>query len=96
MRSQTDKDFILAHTDSPYSIENCMTEQDIEELIDIWEDSDNKEYDPYIISNYDILEIWESIAFFSKDFPNPNNEYSSIKNHINNLYSNLDDLKKKL
>ncbi len=44
MRSQTDKDFILAHTDSPYSIENCMTEQDIEELIDIWEDSDNKEY----------------------------------------------------
>ena len=36
-----------------------------------------------IISNYDILEIWEAIAFFSIDFPNPNNEYSSIKNHIN-------------
>ena len=44
----------------------------------------------------DILEIWEGIAFFSLDFPNPNTEYSSIKNHINNLYSNLDDLKKKL
>ena len=58
--------------------------------------SDNKEYDPYTISSYDILEIWEGIAFFSLDFPNPNNEYSSIKNHINNLYSNLDDLKKKL
>ena len=58
--------------------------------------SDNKEYDPYTISNYDILEIWEGIAFFSLDFPNPNTEYSSIKNHINNLYSNLDDLKKKL
>ncbi len=58
--------------------------------------SDNKEYDPYAISSYDILEIWEGIAFFSLDFPNPNNEYSSIKNHINNLYSNLDDLKKKL
>ena len=58
--------------------------------------SDNKEYDPYSISSYDILEIWEGIAFFSLDFPNPNNEYSSIKNHINNLYSNLDDLKKKL
>ena len=58
--------------------------------------SDNKEYDPYTISNYDILEIWEGIAFFSLDFPNPNTEFSSIKNHINNLYSNLDDLKKKL
>jgi|TARA_B100001094_G_scaffold332300_1_gene403793 transcriptional regulator with XRE-family HTH domain len=58
--------------------------------------SDNKEYDTYSISSYDILEIWEGIAFFSLDFPNPSNEYSSIKNHINNLYSNLDDLKKKL
>ena len=58
--------------------------------------SDNQEYDPYVISNYDILEIWEGIAFFSHDFPNPNSEFSSIKSHINNLYSNLDDIKKKL
>ena len=58
--------------------------------------SDNKEYEPYHIANLDILEIWEAIAFFSLDFPNPNNEYSNIKSHINNLYANLDDLKKKL
>ena len=58
--------------------------------------SDNKEYESYQIANLDILEIWEAIAFFSLDFPNPNNEYSNIKSHINNLYANLDDLKKKL
>jgi len=58
--------------------------------------SDNKEYEPYHIANLDILEIWEAIAFFSLDFPNPNNEYSNIKSHINNLYANIDDLKKKL
>ena len=58
--------------------------------------SDNKTYEPYVISNNDILEIWEAIAFFSLDFPNPNEEYNSIKNHINKLYSNLDQLKNKL
>ena len=58
--------------------------------------SDNKSYEPYVISNNDILEMWEAIAFFSLDFPNPNEEYNSIKNHINKLYSNLDDLKNKL
>ena len=58
--------------------------------------SDNKSYEPYVISNNDILEMWEAIAFFSLDFPNPNEEYNSIKNHINKLYSNLDQLKNKL
>ncbi len=58
--------------------------------------SDNKTYEPYVISNNDILEMWEAIAFFSLDFPNPNEEYNSIKNHINKLYSNLDQLKNKL
>ena len=58
--------------------------------------SDNKTYEPYVISNNDILEMWEAIAFFSLDFPNPNEEYNSIKNHINKLYSNLDELKNKL
>ena len=58
--------------------------------------SDNKSYEPYIISNNHILEMWEAIAFFSLDFPNPNEEYNSIKNHINKLYSNLDELKNKL
>ena len=58
--------------------------------------SDNKSYEPYVISNNHILEIWEAIALFSLDFPNPNEEYNSIKNHINKLYSNLDELKNKL
>ena len=58
--------------------------------------SDNKSYEPYVISNNNILEMWEAIAFFSLDFPNPNEEYNSIKNHINKLYSNLDQLKNKL
>ena len=58
--------------------------------------SDNTSYEPYVISNNDILEMWEAIAFFSLDFPNPNEEYNSIKNHINKLYSNLDELKNKL
>ena len=58
--------------------------------------SDNKSYEPYVISNNDILEMWEAIAFFSLDFPNPNEEYNSIKNHKNKLYSNLDELKNKL
>ena len=44
MRSQTDKDFILSHTETPYSIEDCVSEEDIEELIDIWETADNKEH----------------------------------------------------
>ena len=43
-RSQVDKDFILSHTDEPYSIENCVSKEDIEELIDVWENSDNKEH----------------------------------------------------
>ena len=58
--------------------------------------SDNKSYEPYVISNNNILEMWEAIAFCSLDFPNPNEEYNSIKNHINKLYSNLDELKNKL
>ena len=58
--------------------------------------SDNKSYEPYNLNNSEILEIWEAIAFFSLDFPNPDNEYKNIKNHINNLYSNLDELKNKL
>ena len=58
--------------------------------------SDNKTYDPYNIDKSDVIEIWEAIAFFSHDFPNPENEYKNIKNHINNLYSNLDELKNKL
>ena len=58
--------------------------------------SDNKNYDPYNIDKSDVIEIWEAIAFFSHHFPNPENEYKNIKNHINNLYSNLDELKNKL
>ena len=85
------KTYILLTKEDGIVYKRVQTQENSMQLI-----SDNKEYDPYIISNYDILEIWESIAFFSKDFPNPNNEYSSIKNHINNLYANLDDLKKKL
>ncbi|MBE97617.1 MAG: transcriptional regulator [Flammeovirgaceae bacterium] len=85
------KTYILLTKEDGIVYKRVRTQENSLELI-----SDNKEYDPYIISNYDILEIWEAIAFFSIDFPNPNNEYSSIKNHINNLYANLDDLKKKL
>ena len=85
------KTYILLTKEDGIVYKRVQTQENSLELI-----SDNKEYDPYIISNYDILEIWEAIAFFSIDFPNPNNEYSSIKNHINNLYANLDDLKKKL
>ena len=85
------KTYILLTKEDGIVYKRVQTQENSLELI-----SDNKEYDPYIISNYDILEIWEAIAFFSTDFPNLNNEYSSIKNHINNLYANLDDLKKKL
>ena len=35
--------------------------------------SDNKSYESYNIVINDIIEIWEGIAFFSLDFPNPNN-----------------------
>lgn len=58
--------------------------------------SDNNEYKPYNVSKSDILEIWEAIAFFSLDFPNPNSEFSSLKNQINNLYANLDSIKNQL
>ncbi len=58
--------------------------------------SDNKEYKPYNVPKSDILEIWEAIAFFSLDFPNPNSEFSSLKNQINNLYANLDSIKNQL
>ena len=44
----------------------------------------------------DVIEIWEAIAFFSLDLPRPDNEYSTLKEDINNLYSNLDQLKNKL
>ena len=85
------KTYILLTKEDGIVYKRVQTQENSLELI-----SDNKEYDPYIISNYDILEIWEAIAFFSTAFPNLNNEYSSIKNHINNLYANLDDLKKNL
>ena len=58
--------------------------------------SDNNKYEPYKVGNNDIIEIWEAIAFFSLDLPRPDNEYSSLKDDINNLYSNLDQLKNKL
>ena len=58
--------------------------------------SDNKKYEPYKVDNNDIIEIWEAIAFFSLDLPRPDSEYSSLKDDINNLYSNLDELKNKL
>jgi hypothetical protein len=58
--------------------------------------SDNNKYEPYKVDNNDIIEIWEAIAFFSLDLPRPDNEYSSLKDDINNLYSNLDQLKNKL
>ena len=44
LRTQKDKDFILSNVREPYSIENYLSEDDIGELIDVWESSDNKEY----------------------------------------------------
>tara|TARA_B110000014_G_scaffold29418_1_gene18399 strand:+ start:216 stop:980 length:765 start_codon:yes stop_codon:yes gene_type:complete len=58
--------------------------------------SDNKTYDPYMINNNDIIEIWQGIAFFSIDFPNPDNDLSTLKTHINTLYSDINDIKNKL
>ena len=58
--------------------------------------SDNKKYEPYKVSNTDVIEIWEAIAVFSLDLPRPDSEYNSLKDDINNLYSNLDQLKNKL
>ena len=43
-RTQEDKDFILSYVDEPYSIENFIDQKDVNELIDIWENSDNKEH----------------------------------------------------
>ena len=58
--------------------------------------SDNKSYEVYNISINDIIEIWEGIAFFSLDFPNPNNDLNTLKSHINALYSDINDIKNKI
>ena len=58
--------------------------------------SDNKSYEVYNISINDIIEIWEGIAFFSLDFPNPNNDLNTLKSHINTLYSDINDIKNKI
>jgi|TARA_B110000263_G_C15248039_1_gene482685 transcriptional regulator with XRE-family HTH domain len=58
--------------------------------------SDNKIYEPYMVNNNDIIEIWQGIAFFSIDFPNPDNDLNFLKKHINTLYSDINDIKNKL
>ncbi len=58
--------------------------------------SDNKSYEVYNIDINDIIEIWEGIAFFSLDFPNPNNDLNTLKSHINALYSDINDIKNKI
>lgn len=58
--------------------------------------SDNKSYEVYNIGINDIIEIWEGIAFFSLDFPNPNNDLNTLKSHINALYSDINDIKNKI
>ena len=58
--------------------------------------SDNKSYESYNIVINDIIEIWEGIAFFSLDFPNPNNDLNTLKSHINALYSDINDIKNKI
>ena len=58
--------------------------------------SDNKSYESYNIVINDIIEIWEGIAFFSLDFPNPNNDLNTLKIHINALYSDINDIKNKI
>ena len=58
--------------------------------------SDNKSYESYNIVINDIIEIWEGIAFFSLDFPNPNNDLNTLQSHINALYSDINDIKNKI
>ena len=58
--------------------------------------SDNKSYEVFNIGINDIIEIWEGIAFFSLDFPNPNNDLNTLKSHINALYSDINDIKNKI
>ncbi len=58
--------------------------------------SDNKSYEVYNIGLNDIIEVWEGIAFFSLDFPNPNNDLNTLKSHINALYSDINDIKNKI
>jgi transcriptional regulator with XRE-family HTH domain len=58
--------------------------------------SDNKSYEVYNLDLNDIIEIWEGIAFFSLDFPDPNNDLNTLKSHINALYSDINDIKNKI
>ena len=85
------KTYIVLTKDDGIVYKRVETKENTIQLI-----SDNKKYEPYEVNNDDVIEIWEAIAFFSLDLPRPDNEYSTLKEDINNLYSNLDQLKNKL
>ena len=85
------KTYIILTKDDGIVYKRVETKENTIQLI-----SDNKKYEPYEVNNDDVIEIWEAIAFFSLDLPRPDNEYSTLKEDINNLYSNLDQLKNKL
>jgi transcriptional regulator with XRE-family HTH domain len=50
--------------------------------------SDNKQYSPYDVKGNDIVEIWQSKAYISMDFPNPEGEEVKLKN-LSDIVMNL-------
>ena len=58
--------------------------------------SDNLIYKPYYISFDDIIELWESIGFFSYDLPKPNDSINQLKNVVENIQSDINNIKNKI
>jgi len=58
--------------------------------------SDNLIYKPYYISSDDIIELWESIGFFSYDLPKPNDSMNQLKNVVENIQSDINTIKNKI
>jgi len=66
-RTQEDKDFILSYVDEPYSIENFIDQKDVNELIDIWENSDNKEHKNTGVITYSITDFSSPVLHKIRD-----------------------------
>jgi hypothetical protein len=54
--------------------------------------SDNPAYEPYDVNVEDVLEIWESKAYISTDFPKPDMSVEKLSAIVSGLQKQVDKL----
>ena len=58
--------------------------------------SDNLIYKPYNVSFKEIIELWEAVGFFTHDLPNPNDTINHLHNIVENIQSDINNIKNKI